>query len=133
MCISFWKTCLCAFPEITILCNSTVHWSPRCDLTIFSIRFLPFAPISDVTFALHSTYAAFQPVDIFRTSFFTAFLTVMEKSIKNVPFLTPRIKSGLLNGMVMSVVIRWFHSLVTWLPWLVSTCNWWATGLCHLF
>ena len=117
---------------MAVFCSSLTSWFPGMSLTYFLIdlEMVPIAPvITGITlvFTFHMrciSIVRFLYLKIFSVSFLITFLSPGIATSINmyVLFSLSRIiMSGLLLGLVLSVCICWFHSIVTLPPWFVTT------------
>jgi len=123
---------MCAVPSMAVFCSSVTSWFPGISLTYFlnDLEMVPVTPIITgitLVFILHM-----RCISIVRSLYFKIFsasflITFPSRGIATsinmfVLFSLSRIiMSGLLLGIVLSVCTCSFHSIVTLLPWFVTT------------
>ena len=117
---------------MAVFCSSLTSWFPGMLLTYFLNYFemVPVAPIiTGITFVFTFYMRCISIVRslyfrIFSASYLITFLSPEISTSINIHVLfslSRIIMSGLLLGMVLSVLTCWFHSMVTLPPWSVST------------
>jgi len=123
---------MCAVSIMAVFFSSLMSWFPGMSLTYYlnDLEMVWVAPIITgiiLAFTFHMWYISIVRslcFKIFSVSFLITFLSpeIATSINMDVPFSLSRIiMSGLLLGIVLSVCTCWYHSIVTLLPWFVTT------------